>query len=324
MAEGRGGRVAGNARTSSRESSSGYFSLRLPSFRDVLMLYPTPPVPLPSEPGLLRLIWDGRRLVRPVFIDDEQAAVFTDWLEILRAAGVPFAVGGAYAVYAFTGAWRDTKDLDLFLTPRDLKAALDALRAAGYETEVRDRYWLAKAHRPPYLLDLLFAVRHSTSLKVGDHWFATCRPAELLGVQTCLLSPEELIATKVYLGARDRFDGADIVHLIRATHGRIDWEHLIDLLRGDDEIVLWHLLLFQYVYPGHRDELPLDLMQRIFDKMMAAGRSPADTRRFRGMLIDPVSFAVDMAQWGYEDTREHEPLVAHDGAAMVVDDEEAA
>lgn len=288
------------------------------------MLFSTPSAPLPSEPGLLRLTWEGRPVVRPVLIDDEQAAVFTDWLELLRAADVPFAVGGAYAVYAFTGAWRDTKDLDVFLAPRHVKSALDALKAAGYETEVRDRYWLAKAHRPPYLLDLLFAVRHSTSLKVEEQWFATCRPAELLGVRTCLLSPEELIATKVYLGARDRFDGADIVHLIRATHGRIDWERVIELLKGDEEIVLWHLLLFQYVYPGHVDELPIDLMRRIFDKMQAQGRAPVETRRFRGMLIDPISFAVDVAQWGYEDTREHEPLVAHDGISMVADEEEAA
>ena len=165
-------------------------------------------------------------------------------------------------------------------------------------------------------MDLLFAVRHTTSLHVTADWFSTARPVELLGVPTRMLGLEEIIATKVYLAARDRFDGADIVHLIRAAAGRVDWRRIIDLLHGDEEILLWHLVLFQIVYPGLVDYLPTDLMQRSFDQLKASWSSPADRRRFRGTLLDPEVFAVDVLDWGHEDNRERMPLVDHDGAAL--------
>ena len=39
-------------------------------------------------------------------------------LEALNAAGVPYVVAGAYAIYEHTGIYRKTKDLDLFFEPR--------------------------------------------------------------------------------------------------------------------------------------------------------------------------------------------------------------
>jgi hypothetical protein len=251
-----------------------------------------------------------------VLLDEEQAGVYARWLRILNDADVPYALGGAYAVYAYTDAWRDSKDLDVFLKPRHLKTALDALRQAGFETEVRDRFWLAKVHRPPFYMDLLFAVRHTTALEVSSHWFASCLPAEFLGVRTCLLSLEELIASKIYLASRDRFDGADIAHLIRAVKGRVAWSHVVELLGGDEEIVLWHLLFFHYVYPGHADYLPTEMMEKAFERVRAGWRAPRSPRSFRGMLLDPQVFATDRERWGYDDTRETGgPLVDDEGVS---------
>ena len=255
----------------------------------------------------------GGDVVRPVHLEAEQAAVYAHWLTLLNGTGVPYTVGGAYAVYAYTGGWRDSKDLDVFLRPEDLKPALDGLAEAGYETEVRDTYWLAKAHQRPLLLDLLFAVRHTTVLQVTEEWFRSCHRAELLGVPTCMLGLEELIATKVYLAARDRFDGADIVHLIRAVRGEVDWEHVVHLLGGDEEVVLWHLLLFDMVYPGHSEFLPRGLMERAFARAQARWAQPHDPRRFRGMLFDPEALAIDVREWGYEDDRDRRPLVDEEG-----------
>jgi hypothetical protein len=269
-----------------------------------------------ADPAALELVWRGRRQVRPVELDDAQAVTYRRWLQVLSLSGVPYALGGAYAFYAYTGAWRDSKDLDAFLEPRHLRAALDAFQGAGYETEVRDRLWLAKVHEGRYLLDLLFAVRHSTAFKVDARWFETAVPVTLLGVPSRILGLEELIATKIYLAARDRFDGADIVHLIREVEGRVDWGRVVDLLHGDDEILLWHLVLFGFVYPGHLEYLPQDLMDDAFRRLRADRDAGADPRRFRGMLLDPEAFAVDVRQWGYGDCREHAPLVDEEGNAL--------
>ncbi len=274
-----------------------------------------------GRPDVLRLVRDGREITRPLPLDPAQTAVFRAWLEIARASGVPYALGGAYVVYAYTGAWRDTKDLDIFVEPRGVKPLLDALDAAGFDTEVRDRLWLAKAHSGENLLDLLFAVRHPTSLQVTTPWFETCSPARFLGVPTCLLGPEELIATKVYVAARDRFDGADIVHIVRSQEGRIDWRRVVDLLGGDEEIVLWHLLLFHYVYPELGDELPTDLLRDLFRRALEGRARPPAGRtrrapRFRGTLLDPASFGVDRELWGYEDPLAREPLIDAEGEAL--------
>ncbi len=61
----------------------------------------------------------------------EELEVFRNWLEILNRARIPYLIGGAFAVYLHTGIWRDTKDLDVFIQPRDLRRALDAFAGAG-------------------------------------------------------------------------------------------------------------------------------------------------------------------------------------------------
>ncbi|HJQ83832.1 MAG TPA: hypothetical protein VKA21_07145 [Candidatus Binatia bacterium] len=50
---------------------------------------------------------------------------------ILRAAKIPFAVAGGFAVIEH-GYERFTKDVDVLVYARDLFAAMDALRAAGF------------------------------------------------------------------------------------------------------------------------------------------------------------------------------------------------
>ncbi len=256
-------------------------------------------------------------MLRTLPLEYDEAAVLTEWLRIIEATGVRYAVGGGYAFYAYTGIWRVTKDLDVFLRPRDLKAVLSALAKRGYETEVRDRLWLAKARQGPFLLDLLFSVRHCTPLTISERWFASCRPVRLLGVPTCLLGVEEIIASKIYVAARDRFDGADILHLVQAVDGHVDWEHIIALLGGDEQIVLWHLLLLQFVYPGRPDYLPQSLMERAFEGVRSGWRKHPGPRAFRGRLIDPVAFAVDEERFGLEDCRDRRPLVDHDGSALL-------
>ncbi len=47
-------------------------------------------------------------------------------------------LGGALALNAYTGIWRDTKDLDVFVTEKTVPRVLDVLEEAGFETEVVD------------------------------------------------------------------------------------------------------------------------------------------------------------------------------------------
>jgi hypothetical protein len=265
--------------------------------------------------GDLELSFRGRAVVRPLYLAPVEADLFRRWLAILRRTGVPFALGGAYAQYGFTGVWRDSKDLDAFVRPEDVRTVLDAFEADGFETELRDVRWLAKVHSAPHLLDIIFGVRHMTRLRIGDEWLRTAAAARFLGVPTRVLRPEEIIATKVYIANRDRFDGADILHIVRALQGEVDWRRVVDLLEGDEEIVLWHLVLFAYAYPMHREWLPRELMQRAFERV---GGPPEglDARTFRGTVLDPVSFRVDVSELGYRDAGATPPILGGDGRPL--------
>src|SRR5687768_12973105 len=54
----------------------------------------------------------------------------------LEKGGVPFLVGGAYALWHYTGIVRHTKDFDVFVRKDDAESALSTLSAAGYKTEL--------------------------------------------------------------------------------------------------------------------------------------------------------------------------------------------
>ncbi len=74
----------------------------------------------------------------------EAGRFYRQVLNLLAESGIPYLVGGAYALAHYTGIRRDTKDFDVFLTRRDVDRALDILSAAGYRTEMTHAHFLGK------------------------------------------------------------------------------------------------------------------------------------------------------------------------------------
>ena len=242
-----------------------------------------------------------------------EKGVFSQALRVLNKAGIPYLIGAAFARHVHTGIWRDTKDLDIFLKPEDVHTALAALKEAGFETEVLFKHWLAKACKEPHFIDLIFGSGHG-QISVDDRWFENSQPAKILGVQTQILPAEEMIAMACFVAERSRFDGADVVHLIRVLKGKVDWQRVLELLGDNWELLLWQLIFFDAVYPGHANYLPQDLMVNLFDKVRQRWASSTIKKKtFRGALLDPFSFAVDVEDWEYEDRRKLKPLVDREG-----------
>ncbi|RJQ65492.1 MAG: nucleotidyl transferase [Desulfobacteraceae bacterium] len=263
-------------------------------------------------------IEDEKRLKVPEFeevsIMDEMK-VYARWINLLNQTGIEYLLGGAFALYAHTGIWRNTKDLDVFLRVGDLKIALDAMENAGFETEVTNPVWLAKVRQRPYMMDLIFSVTGRRIPLDGD--FLRCGLRYwVLDIPTCIMPIEELIATKAYLAKSYRFDGADILHLIRQAEGAFDWERLISLFGERVDLLLWHLLLFQFVYPDAIAYVPADLMKRLFQRVEDRWSDTSSSRSFSGTLIDPASFKIDCKLWGYADTHEPQPLVNAKGEVL--------
>jgi hypothetical protein len=235
----------------------------------------------------------------PQKLPKKQEALFRDVLKILTERKIPFAVSGAIALQQHTGICRSTKDLDIFLSAEDGESALACLTKNGVRCEVRDPVWLAKAHRDKYFVDLITGMSNAV-ITVDKSWIKHSHLGNVLGVQVGLLAPEELLVSKLFVTRRERFDGADIAHIVYATKGKLDWERILRHVGEHWEILLWSLLLFRYVYPGDSSFVPSSLWKDLIGRLSKATSHPDPNQEFRGSLIDDCMFAIDVEEWGLE------------------------
>ncbi len=238
--------------------------------------------------------------MEPVFAPRQQA-LFREVLTLMNQRRIPYVVSGAFALQQHTGIWRDTKDLDLFLPSEHAPAALQALRDDKFEVEVSDPVWLAKARRDGFFVDLITGMSNAV-ITVDQSWIDRGSEAMVLGVPTRVLAAEELVASKLFVTRRERFDGADIAHVYYRAGERMDWQRVLDLAGEHWEVLFWSLVLFHYAYPGATDKVPRAIWDGLFERFQRSfepGGAP-DTR-FRGSLIDEKMFAIDVNEWELED-----------------------
>jgi hypothetical protein len=226
-------------------------------------------------------------------------------LKALQDAGLEPMVGGAYALRTHTGIWRDTKDLDLFLRKDRIGAALDILDRAGYRTEYTDPLWIGKAFQGPYFIDLIFSSGNGIAT-VDEHWRRRAASAEVLGLGALVVPAEEMIWSKSFIQERERFDGADIHHLLRCKGARLDWEHLLSRF-GDRhwEVLLVHLITFRFAFPSDKDEVPSWVMRGLLERMQRREDEPKGKERVcRGTLLSRQQYLHETNVLGYRDSRE--------------------
>jgi len=236
----------------------------------------------------------------PMEMPERQEALFREVLTLLEQKHIPYAVAGAFALQQHTGICRTTKDLDIFLTTKNLRIALDHLHSHGFECEVRDPIWLAKAHRDGFFVDLITGMSNAV-IVVENSWIRRAQAAVVHGVPTRVLAPEELLASKLFVTRRERFDGADIAHVIYGTRGKIDWARVLRLAGEHWEMLLWTLLLFRYVYPAQTHYVPQAIWRDLLARFSKVISQPDANAQFRGSLVDDNMFAIDVREWGLED-----------------------
>jgi hypothetical protein len=224
-------------------------------------------------------------------------------LTVLRQAGLPFLVGGAYAFGCYTGITRDTKDFDVFAMPRDVQPILKALRDAGYQTELTDTVWLAKAFRGEDLVDVIFSSGNGIAT-VDEEWFQHATEGELLGTPIHLIPVEEMIWSKGYVMTRERYDGADVAHLLRARADPLDWERLLRRYGAHWRVLFSHLMLFGFAYPGERARIPAWVMDELTSRLQQELHTPPpDDQLCQGTLLSSTQYQADIERWGYRDAR---------------------
>ncbi|MFI5272553.1 MAG: hypothetical protein ACHQ4H_05905 [Ktedonobacterales bacterium] len=227
-------------------------------------------------------------------------------MRTLTQERIPFLVGGAYAFARYTGIVRHTKDFDVFILPADVDRALRALDAQGCHTELWSEVWLAKAFAgddPETFVDLIFS--SGNGLTTVDHdWFAHAVPETVLGMPVRLIPAEEMIWSKAFVQERERYDGADVAHTLRARGAAIDWPRLIARFGEHWRVLYSYLVLFGFTYPHDRDVIPPAVLRELSARLlMSEAATPPAQKVCYGTLLSNQQYLPDVECWGYHDGR---------------------
>lgn len=235
--------------------------------------------------------------------DADQAVFYRRVLATLSEAGVPFLVGGSHAFTCHTAIERMTKDLDLFIRRQDYERVGEAMRSVGYDTDMVFAHWLAKVHDDEVFIDLIFNSGNGIC-EVDDAWFQHASEGMVLGVPVKLAPVEETIWSKAFIMERERYDGADIAHLLKAAAPNLDWQRLLERFGPHWRILLSHLGLFGFVYPAHRALIPEWVMTHLLERLRYEASAPVETTRVcNGTLLSREQYLDDTEQQGYQDGR---------------------
>jgi hypothetical protein len=201
----------------------------------------------------------------PDTLPGEQWIIYDRVLSEAEAAGIPFALGGAVALGAYTGTWRNTKDMDLYILPRDRERMIAALTRAGlddlYPEAPYDPKWIYRGHVDDCIVDTIWAMANGRA-EVDEQWLTRGPQLNAHGHVCPVLPPEELMWSKMYVLQRDRCDWPDIINLIHATGPSLDWNHLTKRLEDDVPLLTGILAVFAWICPSRSTGLPKEIWRR--------------------------------------------------------------
>jgi len=229
------------------------------------------------------------------------ATFYQDAFAILEEADIPFLIGGAFAQSRHTSRDRDTKDLDIILRREDVPRMLAAFEQAAYRADVPFPHWLAKIHSNGHYLDVLFGSGYGV-VHVDDSWFAHSVEAEVLDRMVRLCPPEELLWSKAFVQERERFDGADVLHLLHACARTMDWDRLLTRFDQHWAVLFSHIVLFMFAYPDRRGDIPRHVIDELTGRLK---HLEADEREHvcYGTVLSREQYLYDVNILGYEDAR---------------------
>lgn len=247
----------------------------------------------------------GNRVPSEYSVSPKTRTVFRKALQVMNRVGPHYVVGGAFALHWYTGFWRVAKDLDLFVLPEQVEQAMTALSSAGFATRVKHPEWLADALMEDHKVDLIYGMGNWAAF-VDTDYMEKGAQAVILGVRCRVASAEDMIHSKAFVASRDRYDAADVYHLLVAMGEQLDWHRLLARFGDDWEVLLSHLVMFRYVYPSHRDVVPGWVLEELLVRSGQTMDEPwLDGKLCRGFLLDGNgSYSQDIQEWGYRDARE--------------------
>lgn len=227
--------------------------------------------------------------------------IYKESLEILLKSDIPFMIGGAFALRIHTGIIRETKDIDIFCKASDYPRILTIFSENRYKTELTDARWIAKAYKKKNIIDLIFGTA-SGHWSIDDTWFRYAQTLNLFDLNLKIIGAEELIWSKAYIQDRQRFDGADIHHIILKKGKALNWKRLLNRMEAHWEILLSHILNFRFIYPSEREIIPKWLLDELLSRVKEQFTMPkVQDKVCRGHLLSRSQYDIDIKEWGFKD-----------------------
>jgi hypothetical protein len=142
--------------------------------------------------------------------------------QALRAADIPFLLGGSLASWA-RGGPESRHDLDLMIREQDAEPALAALEAAGMRPEHPPEEWLVKAWDGDVLVDLIFSPK---GLPIDDEVLARGETMSVLAMEMRVMAIEDVVITKLMALNEHALRYESLLEIARALREQIDWGHV--------------------------------------------------------------------------------------------------
>lgn len=199
-------------------------------------------------------------------IPDEQWVVYRRVIAEARRRGLEFALGGGFAVATYTGQWRNSKDIDLYVVPETREAMIQVTREQGlrdiYEQQPYDRGWIYRSACQEVIVDVMWSMANHKS-PVDRDWLTRGAEIVINDEHLRVLPPEEMLWDKLYVMQRDRCDWPEALKLLYSTGPRLDWEHVFRRVGDDSPLLTGILSVFAWLCPGRAQELPAWLWERV-------------------------------------------------------------
>jgi predicted nucleotidyltransferase len=124
------------------------------------------------------------------------------------------------------GRPRSTEDVDVLVRPEDAVPALEALGAAGFETEETNPHWIYKATLDGITVDVIFKVLGDIYL--DDEMQERAQRHELNSVDVWVAPPEDLLVIKAIAHDEPSFrHWHDALGILAEARGELDWDYVV-------------------------------------------------------------------------------------------------
>lgn len=223
----------------------------------------------------------------PGVIPEREWLLYREALAAAREAQVPFLIGGGFSLAFYTGRWRNTKDIDLYVLPSQREALIQSLTSAGFvdyfEQRAYDRGWIYRSFRDGVIVDVIWSMANRRA-EVDEVWIERASRVTLREESFHILPAEELLWAKLYVMQRDHSDWPDLLNLIYAVGPNLDWDHVITRLGKDTGLLKGLLEVFTWVAPNRAGELPQNLRREL--QLSEPARTDEQEEQTRVRLLD--------------------------------------